>query len=518
MNKAVVEGRSRVSLMPHCPTPSCRLFFALIITAVAASATMTAETRRYTVEPTSISFAEVARAAATTPATTPFLQPPLLHLAPIPPIPLAPTATALPPTALAESPAPIQSFHAQDGRFSIPDTMGTVGTQHVMSALNDGFRVQDRTGRILSTMNDEVFWSSAGTSLYHYDPRVLYDAYSGRWIIVEAYRDEFRNLAGVSVAVSRTHDPTGTWDRYPFAAAPGEWIDYPMAAFTQTGITMEMSSVAPNGSAQNVIYVLDKAGVYAGGGGFSYDYIRQAGDVMTPVSVYGDTIGTAYLIERMYGANGIRILRVAQGNLITVSTVAAPQSWSEVTPLIPQLGSSVRISPEDTRITNAVLRNGAFWFSQTVFLPASQATRAAVQWWKVSQAGTLLDFGRIDDPTGTTSYCFPTIAVNGKNDALLGFSAISANAYPSAAYAVRAASDPRGTFRSPTIAKAGEGPYDDGRWGDYSATIPDPDDATFWTIQEYAAFPNDGPHWGVWWVHVPAPQALVTSKRRAARH
>jgi len=226
----------------------------------------------------------------------------------------------------------------------------------------------------------------------------------------------------------------------------------------------------------------------------------------------------AYLIERLYGANSVRIWRVANGTFIVGATVAAPQSWSENAPLLPQLGSAVRISSEDTRVTNALLRNGAFWFTQTVFLPAAQAARSAVQWWKVSMSGQVLDFGRIDDTSGVVSFCFPTIAVNAKNDVALGFSQFSGNSYPAAAYAVRSGLDPSGTFRAAVVVKAGEGPYEDGRWGDYSATVSDPDGATFWTLQQYAEFPSGGARWGVWWAHIPAPEAPVAGKHRAVRH
>ena len=39
------------------------------------------------------------------------------------------------------------------------------------------------------------------------------------------------------------------------------------------------------------------------------------------------------------------------------------------------------------------------------------------------------------------------------------------------------------------------------RWGDYSATCVDPvDDATFWTVQEYAAkIDASGSNFGTWW-------------------
>jgi hypothetical protein len=58
--------------------------------------------------------------------------------------------------------------------------------------------------------------------------------------------------------------------------------------------------------------------------------------------------------------------------------------------------------------------------------------------------------------------------------------------------------------------KLGEGPYEDAAWGDYSATVVDPDDISFWTVQQYAQRPSDGPRWGVWWGHLPILDSPAT--------
>jgi hypothetical protein len=59
-------------------------------------------------------------------------------------------------------------------------------------------------------------------------------------------------------------------------------------------------------------------------------------------------------------------------------------------------------------------------------------------------------------------------------------------------------------MQSVSLLKAGEAWYykdfgtGSNRWGDYSATCVDPtDDATLWTIQEYAKTPSST--WGTWW-------------------
>lgn len=99
---------------------------------------------------------------------------------------------------------------------------------------------------------------------------------------------------------------------------------------------------------------------------------------------------------------------------------------------------------------NTVYRNGSLWCTHTVFLPAGgPATRSAVQWWQLSPTGDVLQHGRIDDPTGSVFYAYPSLAVNKDNDVLIGYSRFSAAEYASAAYSFRAAAPPAssGSFR-----------------------------------------------------------------------
>lgn len=183
----------------------------------------------------------------------------------------------------------------------------------------------------------------------------------------------------------------------------------------------------------------------------------------------------------------------------------------------PQLGLSVKVQNNDSRLGNLVYRNGYLWFARTVFLPAGGTpARRAVQWWQVNPGLGVMHRGRIEDTTGTNFYAFPSIAVNRFNDVIVGFSRYASNQYVSGNYAFRAFNDALNTMQTERVFKAGEDSYwkqqsgnpARNRWGDYSATQVDSlNDGDFWTVQEYSmphvgTLTNFSGRWDVWWGNV----------------
>ena len=132
--------------------------------------------------------------------------------------------------------------------------------------------------------------------------------------------------------------------------------------------------------------------------------------------------------------------------------------------------------------------------------------------------GTVLQRVGVSDPTGQTIRSYPSVAVNKRNDVLIGYSIFSRGAYAGSGYTFRSGGSPRSgipedvleTLRSEVPLKAGEAPYfrtnSFGRnlWGLWSATTVDPaNDTDFWTLQEYAAPPSGTTNlWGTWWGRV----------------
>ena len=131
-----------------------------------------------------------------------------------------PAPTPLPspvPPALPNSPAPTVTFQglADNNATWPPDTDGCVGPNHVVTMLNTQVRIQDRSGNTNSTTSLLSWWQSriSGISVA-FDPRILYDPYSQRWIATAAANYPPYSGSAILISVSTTSDPTGSWYTY----------------------------------------------------------------------------------------------------------------------------------------------------------------------------------------------------------------------------------------------------------------------------------------------------------------
>jgi VCBS repeat-containing protein len=191
----------------------------------------------------------------------------------------------------------------------------------------------------------------------------------------------------------------------------------------------------------------------------------------------------------------------------------------------------------------AVYKQGdSFWLAFGVSIdPGTPSERAGVRWMQIdATSNTVLQAGNISAPD--LWLYFPSLAVNAARDVVIGFTASNAtNTYPSADVVVGTTDvDGITTFGDIAPLQAGRGtwnydpaqpdpnvpPPNNRRWGDYSATVPDPNttDPTkahdFWTFQEYTYEPEqvivDGGqvrHVGTWAINVT--QIHVTSSANA---
>jgi hypothetical protein len=164
----------------------------------------------------------------------------------------------------------------------------------------------------------------------------------------------------------------------------------------------------------------------------------------------------------------------------------------------PALG---RVDTGDSRISSVVFRNDRLWAAHVGGLPCcgtADADRTAIFWYemdpgRLTRTGmAFVQRGIIDDGADVHHF-YPSIAVNARDEMLIGFSRSDPTKYVEAVFTGRLAKDPPGTVRTITTYRTGLAKYvrDVGtgsvRWGDYSSTLVDPsDNTTFWTIQEYA--------------------------------
>lgn len=115
--------------------------------------------------------------------------------------------------------------------------------------------------------------------------------------------------------------------------------------------------------------------------------------------------------------------------------------------------------------------------------------------WPDSGNPEVYQSGDIDPGAGIRTF-FTAIAPDGFGNAAMCFARSSPNEYISMARCVRSAGDPLGTMKDVVIVKNSSGPYNGGRWGDYSGVSCDPsDNLTFWMHGEYTP---DGSTWNTW--------------------
>jgi PKD repeat protein len=418
------------------------------------------------------------------------------------------------------SPAPDTSFHAlEDNGSSIPpDVNGTVGPNHLMVTLNTGVRIQDREGRNLFSTGLGTFWSVLPGNGGTFDPKVIYDPYYNRWIMVTPSGSN-SNDSKLYLGVSLTSDPLGEWNMYWIDPdeSNNTWFDYPSIGFNKKWITISGNMFG--GDYYRTVFTFDKMAVYNGDETLEFNrFATTQGFTIVPSITYDTIVEDQYFVSTSSGnSNGNGYIQLFKMDGPTndpvfehKGAIGIPEPWEngagDQGNFLPQLGSSELINSVDSRMENVIYRNGKLWAVHHIFLPANNPQRTAVQWWNLDTDGIILERGRVDDPTNQFSFAFATIAVNALEDVFIGYDVFSATQYASAGYSYKSHYDEPNSMREYYQFKDGLAPYyktfggGRNRWGDYSNTSVDPlNDTDFWTIQEFASTDNK---WGTYWAYL----------------
>jgi hypothetical protein len=378
-----------------------------------------------------------------------------------------------------------------------PDSCGVAGPHHFVEVVNSNFAVYNKsTGQeLINILLGSFLPGSNG------DPRVLYDQHSGRWFVTAC---DFTSQ--IYLAVSMSDDPTGRWFKSSFVVSQDSDAhkkpDYPTLGVDEAGVYITAYMVG--GSNMMSIFALDKAPLVDPnphlGNIFAFRDLPWDGAIQ-PVHTFGTHPGEYFISRSSSTSLRVRLLTgLPSLPVLTEKDFVIVPSNSDP-PVAPALGSTTPLDTGDSRLMNAIYRDGFIWTAHCINVDG----RAASRWYKINVSNiTLADYGTIED--SVMYYFFPSIMVNANGDAIMGFSGSSPSQYGAAYYTGRLASDPPGQMAAPMLLKAGEATYNiidsygRNRWGDYSLCSLDPLTQTFWTIQEYAHSHNaDGVNrWGTW--------------------
>ncbi len=419
---------------------------------------------------------------------------------------------------------------ADGGIGTPPDPQGAAGPEYLLAMTNTGFVAQRKDGSVAASWTPAEFWAPASQGDSLFDPRVMFDGLSGRWFAVMATEGVTAPPA-VLLAVSAGADPRQGWQFFRINADPaGEsYAEFPLIGANGRWIcvTADMISRQSGGLVGGAVWAIEKAPLLEAGSlavtRFSVSY---PGLPLTPVATFDAGEPDEFLVAERSGNDSgqgeLEVKRVTGSGgpvqLVEVGRVAAPVPWLEnAVPFdsSPQAGTAVKITSPRADVASACLRNGTIWAVHAATVPAGAAPEhTAVQWWRLTTAGALSGFGRIEDPSGGMWLGYPSVAVNAADQVVIGYSIFSTGSYASAGYSWRLSPECDAQLSEIHVLRAGEAPYDRpdaaglNRWGDLSETAVDPaDDFTIWTIQEYAAAAVSGQsRWGTWWGgFLPAP-------------
>lgn len=438
--------------------------------------------------------------------------------------------------ALPASALPVQiglnftSARQPDSDFYPPDTMGAVGAHHVVQFINGLYRVFDKsTGALVESKSSAAFWTDTGiVPRDNFDPRVTYDPFTHRWYALET--DDRRSPDNRYLfAISDSEDPTAGWTSFAIDsdAAGTRWADYPMLGFNADAVIVTSNKFTNDTDVliANGVVVLPKADLLApvptvaNRTEFQNVPRSQANFTLQPTVDLDDTHGTAYLggetgiqtfvqLSRVEDTGGTPTLAgLAPAGLVVVDAVAggtptAAEQPSGATPLDIISG---RFS------SSMVLQNGSLW---AVRMSNDFGGETTAQWFEFDpETRIVLQSGVISQPG--LNLIYPSIAVNELDQVVIGFTGVGTDDYASAYAVVGETVGGVTSFDAPILLRAGESVYesvfnDRNRWGDYSATVVDPDNPNvFWTFQEWAAGPTTWATQITQLVLIPEPASLL---------
>lgn len=419
--------------------------------------------------------------------------------------------------------------------FLPPDTVGDVGPNHYVQAVNSTWRVYNKNGTPASpVLSLGDLWATIPGPCANSedgDPIVLYDSYADRWLI-----SQFCTVANPNnhqlIAISQTSDPTGAYYMYDFMMPNNKFNDYPKFGVWPNGYYMTDNQFNQAGTA------------FLGAGAFAFDREKMLAGDPTASFIYFDlatldpTIGGvlpsdadgltppppgapnvfSYFIAVEFGdaSDGLRLFDfdVTSYNppvATFVERAGSPLAVAAFDPSTPAGRDDIEQPPPANNATAALdaigdrlmhrlqYRNFGTHESLIATHTVNVGTgttlalhQAGVRYYELRSVGggnyTVAEQATF--APDTVNRWMPSAAMDHEGNLAVGYSVSDGvSVFPGIRYAGRLAGDPAGgLFQGEAVLQAGGfvQTHTSSRWGDYSSTNLDPtDDCTFWHTNEF---------------------------------
>lgn len=314
------------------------------------------------------------------------------------------------------------------------------------------------------------------------DPRLVFDANSGRWFIVafDVSRTE------TDLGVSTSADPTKSWQIYTLPAAgcpdqPRIAVSDTMVAITYNLFVSCASRVPPY--IGGVVKLIDKQALLSGAAPASNTYGPDPRFITIAPAAPLDGGSTIYLVSTDYTNSQVILYTATAVGQASIPLQRIFVHLLQASPPPAQEGSAVPLDSSDNRVQDAFTNGGNIWLAANDGCSvAGGPLQGCIRYLDLSPAGQILD-EREEALDKNRSDLYPAFRPDASGNLFSIYGYSSAADYPSLGVLI----DP-GHQSGYLELKAGQGPDESGRWGDYFSAARDPSDGSrVWVAGAYGA-------------------------------
>ena len=207
-----------------------------------------------------------------------------------------------------------------------PDTNVAVGPSHVVVVTNDDWAIYDRNGSEQFRVDMNTWLNSSD---FFFDPRVVYDYWNSRWVILYL---RLRGSGGSqgswwTLMISDDSNPHGNWIIYDFNARLdgstewNQWVDFPHLGFDNEAVYLSGNMYDVGGGFRYAkVRILWKNQIYNGATAYWYDFWNLPATI-APAQGYRVAISP----RRHYWAH----IPGRGGNYVRVYRIENPTAWHQ---------------------------------------------------------------------------------------------------------------------------------------------------------------------------------------------
>jgi hypothetical protein len=417
-----------------------------------------------------------------------------------------------------------------------PDTQLAAGPTQLLEMVNDMALLTDKSGgdRLVANLNT-FFPLDAG--FFFSDPRILYDAESGRWFTSGVGFKTSPNFASeVFVAGSTSGDASQPFVFYRIDSDSTHLCDQPKLGVNTDKVVVSCGnfSNATTFTGQ-LTFVLNKAEMMAGGSIHVWTFTDRLLFSAVPAISLSPTL-SAYMVENdsrfQVFCTGPSSIVVTAFNGVPSAAQLVPTSANRnntclsmpptaVPPNAPQPNRGAAIDTGDDRFLSAAWQNGVLWTGgNDACTPGGDSVvRSCMRLIRVESGGPAITSSFDLAFRGGDEY-YPAVAQDPDADLFISFTASSPGTsgpnpppiFPSAAFAsIPTTNESSGTPDLVDVLPSGLNDYVGTRWGDYSAAVPDPVlPGNIWVTAEDSLATTPDRSWGTATTEVSEPPQVAS--------